>query len=394
MKVLVVHNFYKSTSPSGEDDAVRDHLSDLRSEGIEVHTLFFHNDRIPRGSIGAVFSALAYVSGMFSLFPIIFKIFVVRPDFIHVHNLFPLISPLTLPIMSVFSPVIYTFHNYRNFCAAGLPLRDGRHCELCFHEDKLSALKFKCYRGSFLATVPIFFVNAILRMTGLISRFCSSVIVFTEFQKNILISQGVGEELIVVRANVPPIQSNDLLACDREVVNDRIDTLFVGRLREEKGVEELCHHWTQSGSGMVLGVCGDGPQFEDLRARYEGPQIIFYGRVPKEEIRSYMQLARSVVVPSLCWEGYPLVIADALSLSKPVIFTEIGPLPEIVGDLGIAIPIEPFMRKDKCSSNVFAGLNDQLLNVESKFRDIDKSFQGPKRLSYRELYSQVKLSGY
>ena len=41
-----------------------------------------------------------------------------------------------------------------------------------------------------------------------------------------------------------------------------------------------------------------------------------------------------------------------------------------MGDLGIAIPIEPFMRKDKCSSNVFAGLNDQL-NVESKFRVIN-----------------------
>ena len=85
----------------------------------------------------------------------------------------------------------------------------------------------------------------------------------------------------MVRANVLPIQSNDLLACDREVVNDRIDTLFVGRLREEKGVEELCHHWTQSGSGMVLGVCGDGPQFEDLRARYEGPDNILWARTQR-----------------------------------------------------------------------------------------------------------------
>ena len=394
MKVLVVHNFYISTSPSGEDNAVRNHLSDLRSEEIEVHTLFFYNDRIPKGIFGAIFSALAYVSGAFSVFHILLKIFTVKPDIIHVHNLFPLISPLTLPVMAMFSPVIYTFHNYRNFCAAGVPLKGGRHCELCFHGDKLAAMKFKCYRGSFFATLPIFFVNAVLRTTSLISRCCSSVIAFTEFQKNILISQGVDEELIAVRPNVPPVQGSDFLACSGAVVNDRIDALFVGRLSEEKGVEELCHHWTHSTTGLVLGICGDGPQIEELRSRYAGPQVKFYGRVPKEQVRSYIQEARSVVVPSLCWEGYPLVIADALQLKKPIIVTQIGPLPEIVGDLGIKIPIEPFMSKEEVGSTLFERLDSDIFKIEKKLRITGNTTQTLGRSSYRELYMQAKLSRY
>ena len=80
--------------------------------------------------------------------------------------------------------------------------------------------------------------------------------------------------------------------------------------------------------GVRYGLGGLGrTAVSDLRARYEGPRL-FYGRVPKEEIRSYMQLARSVVVPSLCWEGYPLVIADALSLSVSYFYRN-SPYPKL-----------------------------------------------------------------
>ena len=132
-RVLLVHNFYGSSAPSGENKVFEAEKRMLESRGIIVSTYTRHSDEIRNGSIvGLLKGALSTIANPFSARALAKKCRDFKPDIIHFHNTFPLISPLAIRAASKFAPVILTLHNYRTVCAAGIPMRDGRVCRDCF----------------------------------------------------------------------------------------------------------------------------------------------------------------------------------------------------------------------------------------------------------------------
>ena len=110
--------------------------------------------------------------------------------------------------------------------------------------------------------------------------------------------------------------------------------LFVGRLEKLKGLDDVIPVFRDY-PGADLVIAGDGEYGATLRALGAGmPNVRFLGRVPLEELRRYYEHAIGLVVPSVCFETFGIILIEAFRQGTPVIARRIGPFPEIVETSG------------------------------------------------------------
>jgi glycosyltransferase involved in cell wall biosynthesis len=115
--------------------------------------------------------------------------------------------------------------------------------------------------------------------------------------------------------------------------------LYVGRLSEEKGILPLLEHWPQN-EGLV--VVGDGPLDEEARRISRGKKVTFLGNLSKDRVADQMARARGLIFPSICLENSPLVVAEALGHSLPVIAKSGNVAAQLVSHFGAGAVIEDF----------------------------------------------------
>ncbi len=153
-------------------------------------------------------------------------------------------------------------------------------------------------------------------------------VVATEFARQKFIHGGLPAEKIFVKPNfVDPDPG------ERSQPGDY--ALFVGRLSPEKGVSTLLAAWSRLGPSIPLVIAGDGP----LRPRLEAEvaknnlrQVSFRGRLNPSETRAAMKQARFLVLPSLWYEGFPMVMAERLACGTPVLGSRLDAIEEIITD--------------------------------------------------------------
>jgi len=113
----------------------------------------------------------------------------------------------------------------------------------------------------------------------------------------------------------------------------RNGALFVGRLDEHKGLRTLFDAWEAMPMGTELTVVGDGPLREDLEARAASlPTVKILGWKQPEEVHRLMRSAQVLVMPSLWYEGLPMVLLEAFACATPVVASRIGAFSEAVSD--------------------------------------------------------------
>jgi glycosyltransferase involved in cell wall biosynthesis len=81
-----------------------------------------------------------------------------------------------------------------------------------------------------------------------------------------------------------------------------------------------------------LNIVGDGPLKPELQKMSEGLPIKFHGYLPTQDAHNMIMNAILVILPSECYEGFPMVIAQSFSAATPVMVSNLGPLPRIVED--------------------------------------------------------------
>jgi len=101
--------------------------------------------------------------------------------------------------------------------------------------------------------------------------------------------------------------------------------LFVGRLDATKGIDRLMRWWPQA--GPELRVVGDGPLADVVHGL---PRVTALGRRPFPEVQALMAGARFVVMASTWFEGFPLVLVEALAAGTPCLVPDLGGMPEII----------------------------------------------------------------
>jgi glycosyltransferase involved in cell wall biosynthesis len=338
MKVLMVHNFYGSSAPSGENLVFEAEKNLLRAHGHDVAEFTRHSDEIrAQGAIGAVRGAVATPWNPWMARAVRRMVERFRPDVVHVHNTFPLLSPGIFRAIGHRAARILTLHNYRLFCPAAIPMRDGRVCTDCLERRSAwPAMRHGCYRGSGLATLPLAVNVELHRALGTWTRQVDGFIALSDFQRSMLTASGLPDAKVHVKPNFYPGRPAVLPWPERAPY-----VVFAGRLGREKGVETLLRAWRLWGpQAPELRLAGDGELRPDLERMAEGFPVRFLGQVPGAEAQAQIAGAWLLVLPSECFEGFPMVVREAFAFGTPVAVSDLGPLPSIVqeGVSGVMFP--------------------------------------------------------
>ncbi len=317
-RVLIVHNRYQIRG--GEDAVVEREAAALARAGCTIETLFFSNDDI-RGPVDRLRTAFEAPHARRGIARVVEAVRRFRPDVVHAHNTFPLVSPgVFAAVRTEGAATVQTLHNFRLTCAGALLMRDGQPCETCVTGSAYSAVRHGCYRGSRVGTFAVARMIERHRRIGTWTRDVDAFVVLTPFARGRFVAAGLPPERIVVKPNGLPDPGEP-----SEAPRNRI--LFAGRLSREKGVETLKAAAAQLGQG--IDVAGEGP----LRESLEGASgLNLLGTLPGAEVQARMARAGALVVPSLWYEGLPMVVAEAFAAGTPVIASRIGALADLVED--------------------------------------------------------------
>lgn len=351
MKILLAHNFYGSAAPSGENAVYEAERDLLRSRGHQVIEFVRRSDDIRRrGAVGLLQGALATPWNPFSAAALREVILCERPDVLHAHNTFPLISPAIFSVAQGLGiPTVLTLHNYRSFCAAGIPLRDSRPCTECLDSKSVfPALRYGCYRGSQVATLPMAAMIGLHRHLGTWQRHVDVFIALTSFQRDKLVAAGLPAERMHIKPHFYPAPPIPLSWQGRE---DKV--VYIGRLGPEKGLHSLVEAWRLWGAeAPLLEMIGDGPDRGALESSIAaaglGNKIVLAGQLAFAQTQARLATARLLVLPSLCYEGFPMAICEAFALGVPVAGSRLGSIPCIVEDGRTGVLFAPGDADDLC----------------------------------------------
>lgn len=116
--------------------------------------------------------------------------------------------------------------------------------------------------------------------------------------------------------------------------------LFVGRLEKIKGLDDVIPIFRRFRDADLL-IAGDGEHRAALERLAEGlDHVKFLGRVPFEDLRAYYENARALIVPSVCYETFGIILIEAFRFGIPVLARRLGPFPEIVETSGGGVLFE------------------------------------------------------
>lgn len=335
MRVLVVHNRYRSAQPSGENVVVDQQVDLLRDAGHDVELYSRSSDDIAELPLAG--RAMVPVRSLWSRYDaraLAERLGRSRPDLIHVHNTFPLISPSVLRAAAgARVPVVATLHNFRLMCANALLQRDGRPCEDCVGGRAWHGVRHGCYRGSAAASVPLAAGIEMHRRLGTWTRGVTTFVAPSRFVKSRYEADGYDPDRIVVKpTGVPhrgPVRSGP-----------GGPFVFLGRLAPEKGVADLLAAWRPEFGRLV--IAGDGPlRAEVEQAAAADPTISYRGVLSWEQCMELVSTARAVVVPPRWYEAYGMVVVEAFAHGVPVVAARIGAIAELVEHDVNGLAVEP-----------------------------------------------------
>jgi glycosyltransferase involved in cell wall biosynthesis len=333
MRIIIAHNFYQQAG--GEDQCVAAEIAMLRAYGHEVTQYALHNDQIDAMSRLAVGLRTIWSHPTFRELRALFRQH--RPQIVHFHNTFPLLSPAAYYAARLESVVVVqTLHNFRLICANALFFRDDKVCEACLGKTlPWPGVMGKCYRGSRSASATVSAMQVVHRALGTWSRAVDAYIALTQFSAGKLAAGGVPAHKIEVKPNfVYPDPGTG-----RGMGGYAI---FVGRFSAEKGLTTLLEAWRHLDGILPLKIVGDGPlagAVQDEAAR--NPAIQWVGRQPLGAVYDMIGEAMFLVSPSRCYENFPRAIAEAFAKGTPVLASRLGAMAEIVDDCRTGLLFNP-----------------------------------------------------
>lgn len=372
MKVLIVHNNYGKYS--GEE-AVVDKMAGIFQE-MEHEVCFYR--RTSEGSRENLYGKIkGFLCGIYSRSGIIGMREALqkeKPDVVNVHNLYPFISPAALfECKRAGVPVVMTVHNFRLICPTGLFMRNGKPCERCLERgNEWGCILHNC-EHLWMKSIGYATRNAVARWTEAYRQCVSQFVCITDFQRQKLIAAGYGAGKITVIPN-----SIDVVDSLTQKKGDYVS--YLGRLSYEKGYDlliEVARRHPEI-SFRFAGAQREN-SFEQLPANVQ-----MVGYLQGEQLDDFIGNCRFMVMPSRCYEGFPMAILEAALHGKPTVGPAHGGFLEIIGegDTAIGTLFEP------------GNVDDLEEKVSALWENQEKCMQFGKR-AFRKLknvYSTEKTS--
>lgn len=331
MKILIVHNNYGKYS--GEEAVVDKMAAMLSAHGHEVAFYRRTTEGVRESAAGKIAGFLSGIyssSGVRGMREALRR---ERPDVVNVHNLYPFISPAALfECRKAGVPVVMTIHNFRLICPTGLFMRDGMPCETCLERgNEWSCVRYNC-ECSRLKSLGYTLRNVYARWTGAYRKNVDAFACITDFQRQKLIADGYDAKKITVIPN-----SIDAPASYQQSIGDYV--AYIGRLSFEKGYDLLVEVARRNPSIQVR-FAGAKREQTDIKIP---ENVQFMGYLQDGELADFIRQSRFVVMPSRCYEGFPMAILEAACYGKPTIGPAHGGFTEIIGrgDSSIGKLFEP-----------------------------------------------------
>ncbi|MGD1022132.1 MAG: glycosyltransferase [Candidatus Sulfotelmatobacter sp.] len=365
MKIILVHNAYQQ--PGGEDVVFEQERGMLENAGHEVIAYQRSNwDAEAYHWIRLLGLAKRTVWASDSRRDFADLLRREKPDLVHVHNTFVMISP------SIYSacyqakvPVVQTLHNYRLLCLAANFFRDGKVCEKCLGGSLRPGITHACYRRSYSASAVVAAMLTSHRLRHTWDREVACFIALSEFARNKFVEGGLPREKIFVKPN---FVSPDPGA--RTTPGDY--ALFVGRLSPRKRIDTVLAAWKRLPRSIPLHIVGDSSAREQLQAEAlrEGlTNVEFKGRLSREQTLAAINRARFLVFASEWYENFPVTIAESFACSTPVICSRLGAMEEIVSDGRTGLHFTPADSEDLAAKVEWAWTHpEQMLGMGAQAR--------------------------
>lgn len=221
---------------------------------------------------------------------------------------------------------LYEAHEHWLVCPTHVLWRYGR--ELCDKRDCL------CCTLSYRRPPQLW------RYTGALDRALDDmdvIVAKSEFSRQKHRDFGLRQDMEVLPYFLPDLDHNAVAPYDG---HPRPYFLFVGRLEKIKGLQDVFPAFDRYPDADLL-ILGDGDYAATLKAQAAGnPRIQFLGRKTPEELNAYYRGALGLIVPSVCYETFGIILIESFRLGTPVIARRLGPFPEIVEDAGAGVLFE------------------------------------------------------
>jgi glycosyltransferase involved in cell wall biosynthesis len=330
--VAVVHSYYSSLHPSGENAQVDAEVAALQRAGVDARTFPARTDDLEAEPLYRLRAAARVATGR-GRTPLT-DLGAFGPDVVHVHNLFPNYSRRWVDALDV--PLVATLHNFRTVCAGGNLFRDGQLCTDCPDGRPWSAVRHRCYRGSLAATAPVAIAQRRGPGADPVLAKADRILCLSPRQRRMLAERGVAPDRLTAWSNFLP----DALAPAppaRTSETHGPTALYVGRMTSEKGCLDMVNSWPATTS---LHVVGDGPQASEVRAAASKLDAVITPHMARADVLSLMQRSGALVMPSGCPEGLPLVFLEALACGLPIVVRRECDVAEHVEQAGLGTVVD------------------------------------------------------
>ena len=319
MRILQIHNEY--TLIGGEDTVL-----DLEKKLLQENNHEVFNYSVSNHSIKNIFDKIKiFINVHYSnkQKKIISKLLKkIKPDIVHVHNFFPLITPSVFDACKENNiPVVFTLHNYRLICPSGMLMYNDKIYEKSIYKGPYSTILDKVYKNSYFGTFALARMISYHKNKKTWENKVDQFIALTKFAKSKYIESGFNDKKFSIKPN--------FFISHSELINNknRDGALYVGRLSKEKGIDILLKAWEKV--PVKLKIVGNGP-LSSMVAQSKNPNIEYLGFLELKEIYSLMQKSSFLVFPSIWYEGFPMVIIEALANGLPIIASNLGSMSEVI----------------------------------------------------------------
>lgn len=348
MRILIVNNLYPPHSRGGAETSVVNEAQSLRDAGHEVSVLttapfqgwrslgasewkedgirvfrffplnffWYRNDY----KHNALLRALWYVGNFWGWHPAaVFKRVVktVKPQAIHLHNINGLSYRYPKICDRLKIPTVFTVHAVHYAVPSGVITRGKK-------------------------TPRSFGLFAWLLKHQLHSR--AAVTAPSQWLLDFYLTRGFfkGQKTVVVVNPLPVQSSSHEPFATNHLPKATCRFLYVGQLESYKGINMMLAALARLPQGMSwqLDIVGDGAMMPQLRKQRD-QHVSLRGKLPPDDVTRAYKMATVLLMPSLCEENAPMVIAEANAHGLPVIASAIGGIPEMVQDGVSGMLFEP-----------------------------------------------------
>ncbi len=332
LKIIHVHNYYQN--PGGEDTVFANETALLQNHG---HNVICYSDSNSR--IGGMNPAAVAIQTIWSR-PSYNKLYEIlqkeKPDIVHFHNTFPLISPSAYYACRANNiPVVQSLDNPRLICPSANFYRNGNLCQECLGKTPpFPGIIHGCYHNSRLQTAVIATMLTYHRWIKTWDNLIDVYLVATEFYKRKFIEGGLPEKKLTVK---PHFIQKDSEPISRKKPGEYV--LFIGRLDPEKGIRTLLKAWKNLKIPLKIRGAGRlGQECWDFINTHKIKFVEIIDRISADSLTQMIKNARFLVWPSEgYYETFGMAAVESFAQGIPVIASNIGVMSEIVknGETGL-----------------------------------------------------------